>query len=169
MALNPSIIAARSEIQAIVNQYGFDWDAAKRYRQCFRSQRARAVQRKDANGNPIQFNLTINAWLDIWIASGKLSQRRTKRGQYVMARHNDMGNYEIGNVFIVLQHVNNRDAHIDLKMAESEKQRRSKAFTGLGNPNVKEIIVDGVRYPMMKAAAEATGLSYWQLRKLLNK
>ncbi|MEZ0602940.1 hypothetical protein ACAX43_12415 [Paraburkholderia sp. IW21] len=63
-------------------------------------------KRVDLNGNEIKFKLTFEEWFQVWIDSGKWEQRGTKRGQYCMSRYNDLGDYEIGNVFIQLHSEN---------------------------------------------------------------
>jgi hypothetical protein len=60
----------------------------------YRNQKAAAKKRG------IPFLLTFEEWRDIWDTSGKLEQRGRRRGQYVMARFNDQGAYEVGNVRI---------------------------------------------------------------------
>lgn len=67
-----------------------------------------AQGRKDANGNPIEFRLTFEEWWDIWEKSGHWHERGSKRGQYCMSRYNDVGHYEVGNVFIQLSTNNTR-------------------------------------------------------------
>lgn len=56
--------------------------------------------RKDANGNKIEMLLTFGEWLKIWIDSGHYKERGRGKGQYVMSRKDDLGHYEVGNVFI---------------------------------------------------------------------
>jgi len=67
----------------------------------YNKHRLSAQNRKDALGNPIEFKLTYEEWLDIWASSGFAHLRGRKRGQYVMSRHNDIGNYEVGNGLIL--------------------------------------------------------------------
>ena len=81
----------------------------KAYEQ-FYSQRASACSRIDCQGNPIEFNLTFDEWFKIWQDSGKYKQRGVRKGQYCMSRYNDIGNYEIGNVFIQPIQQNTKDA-----------------------------------------------------------
>ena len=69
----------------------------------------------DAAGNPVEFRLSFDEWLNIWEASGKLSQRGHKKGCYVMSRYNDLGHYEVGNVFIQEHSDNVRQAQIGRK------------------------------------------------------
>ena len=67
----------------------------------FGTQRSLCKGRIDAVGNPIEFRLTYNEWLGIWLKSGKLHLRGRYTGKYVMSRINDIGHYEPGNVDIV--------------------------------------------------------------------
>jgi hypothetical protein len=53
------------------------------------------------DGTPIKFLLTFEEWLNFWVGSGHWEQRGRKKGQYVMSRKNDYGNYELGNIEIV--------------------------------------------------------------------
>jgi hypothetical protein len=66
----------------------------------YHAHKANTRKRFDKNGNQIEFRLTFEEWYDIWIKSGHWDNRGRKQGQYVMSRKNDIGNYEIGNVFI---------------------------------------------------------------------
>ena len=75
------------------------------------AQKIRCKGRKDRNGQDIEFRLTFEEWLKIWVDSGHLHERGCKHGQYVMARFNDVGHYEVGNVFIQLAKENVREAH----------------------------------------------------------
>lgn len=75
----------------------------------FYSQRASARNRIDCQGNPIEFNLTFDEWFKIWQDSGHWEQRGIRKGQYCMSRYNDIGNYEIGNVFIQPVQQNTKD------------------------------------------------------------
>ena len=69
-------------------------------------QRCGSYDRLDANGKQILWKLSFDEWLSIWIESKKYSQRGSKKGQYCMSRFNDLGDYELGNVFIQ-EHSNN--------------------------------------------------------------
>jgi len=62
----------------------------------------------------IPFRLTYEQWLGIWKASGKLHLRGRKRGQYCMARINDKGAYEVGNVEIILVQHNHSEAYSNM-------------------------------------------------------
>jgi len=51
--------------------------------------------RIDKNGNPIEMRLTFDEWCDIWMSSGRLPST-----EYVLSRYDDIGHYEVGNVFV---------------------------------------------------------------------
>jgi hypothetical protein len=54
----------------------------------------------------IPFLLTFDEWWSIWSGSGHWEQRGAHRGEYVMARHGDIGPYAVGNVRICLAREN---------------------------------------------------------------
>lgn len=77
----------------------------------FRNQRQSTTRRIDKLGKPIIFKLTFEEWLDLWIQSGHLDKMGRSGGCYVMSRKNDLGNYEIGNVFIQSVEQNLSEGH----------------------------------------------------------
>lgn len=111
------------------------------------------------NHRKIKWKLSFVEWLDIWKKSRKLSQRGRGKGKYCMARYNDQGAYEVGNVYIQ-EHTNN-----------TRDQRR-------WNPNYDLVRDGGVKvltpkgkvklFPNLKTMSRETGLGYhilWQKRK----
>jgi len=48
----------------------------------------------------IEFNLTFDEWITIWLQSGHWLERGTRGNQYCMSRFNDSGSYSVGNVEI---------------------------------------------------------------------
>lgn len=62
--------------------------------------------KKDRAGNQVFLLFSFAEWLQFWIDSGHWHERGCKKGHYVMARHNDLGHYEPGNVSIVLHSSN---------------------------------------------------------------
>lgn len=69
-------------------------------RRKYNQQRLVSYRRVDAAGKPIEFKLTFEEWVQIWIDSGHAAKMGRGKGKYCMSRLNDLGNYEIGNVFI---------------------------------------------------------------------
>lgn len=76
-------------------------------RRQFSAQKARAKHRG------IEWRLTLDEWLSIWVESGRYEQRGRGAGKYVMARLGDRGPYEVGNVFISSSEQNFRDGLIN--------------------------------------------------------
>lgn len=82
----------------------------EKYKDYYKRHRSYVKNKVDAAGKPVEFKLTFEEWLAVWVASGKLDQRGHKKGQYCMSRYNDIGHYEVGNVFIQLHSDNVREA-----------------------------------------------------------
>ena len=61
------------------------------------------AQRQSARNRKITWNLTFDEWWDIWQQSGHWNNRGVHKGQYCMSRIGDVGSYEIGNVFILME------------------------------------------------------------------
>lgn len=57
-------------------------------------------QKSHSKTRGIEFNLTFNEWITIWLQSGHWHERGKGKGTYVMSRIGDKGPYEVGNVFI---------------------------------------------------------------------
>jgi hypothetical protein len=81
----------------------------------------------------IGFNLTFEEWWDIWQSSGFWHLRGNRKGQYVMSRYQDQGDYEVGNVFIQLFENNFREVSIRPKSSETKAKmslaKKGKALT----------------------------------------
>ena len=61
----------------------------------YRLKKASTRGRFDINGNLIEMRLTAEEWCQLWEESGFIPSR-----DYVISRKNDIGHYEIGNVYI---------------------------------------------------------------------
>jgi hypothetical protein len=68
--------------------------------------------KQNARERGVAFLLTFEEWLGIWIASDHLHERGPRRDQYCMARFNDAGAYEMGNVEIITSGENSRRARL---------------------------------------------------------
>ena len=66
----------------------------------YHAHKSNTRNRVDKNGNDILFKLTFDEWLQVWIDSGFWDKRGRTKDSYVMSRKNDLGHYELGNVFI---------------------------------------------------------------------
>jgi hypothetical protein len=61
----------------------------------YRMKKASTKGRRDTNGDLIEMRLTAEEWCQLWEESGFNPSR-----DYVISRKNDIGHYEIGNVYI---------------------------------------------------------------------
>ena len=66
----------------------------------------RCIGRKDRQGIPIEMKLTFDEWWKLWTDSGKWDQRGRKGIAFCMARKDDLGHYEMGNVEIITKSEN---------------------------------------------------------------
>ena len=89
------------------------------------AQKATTKNRVDAAGNQILFKLTFLEWSTWWDATGQIGNRGRKKGQFVMARFDDLGHYEIGNIFCSTQRANVQFASTR-PMSEETKQKLRK-------------------------------------------
>jgi hypothetical protein len=92
----------------------------------YHAQKSGARNRKDRNGNPIEWHFTFETWLEIWMKSGKWHQRGCRRGQYVMARIGDIGPYAPWNVEIKLAGENNSEGHKGRSLPPRTEEYRKK-------------------------------------------
>jgi hypothetical protein len=75
----------------------------------------------DANGNPVEMRMTFDEWYSFWQDSGHWEERGRKKGQYCMCRLNDLGHYEIGNVYIAKCEENVRDYNESGRRGQSKE------------------------------------------------
>lgn len=144
------------------------------------------TQKRNAEHRGLQFLLSYDEWLFIWTDSGKIGQRGRGGKKYCMCRYNDVGSYEVGNVFIGTGSENVRDGNVGKTVPKEVREKISKAHKGkphawsagdknpMHRPEVKEKVSAaiggknhyrqrGVNTPMgyfitAKAAAEALGI-----------
>lgn len=81
-------------------------------------------KKRDKAGQPVKFLLSFEEWMEIWLESGHWHERGCHRGQYVMSRYNDLGHYEVGNVFIQRTEDNIRQAQLGFKHDPEVIERR---------------------------------------------
>lgn len=124
---------------------------------------------KSADGSPIEMRLTFEEWLKIWLDSGHWGDRGMHKGGYVMARHNDLGHYEIGNVAIKSNAENTREGRVGKKHTADVKKRISLAKKGqplsqshraaIRKAQERPCTIDGGKtiYPSRKAFIAAGG------------
>ncbi len=92
----------------------------RRLNKAFHDQKCRATERG------IPFRLTFSEWLSVWQESGHINERGKGRGRYCMARHGDVGAYEIGNVKIITAEENRAEQ----RFTEETRQKMRMAKLG---------------------------------------
>lgn len=81
--------------------------------------------RVDKLGEPIQFLMSFDEWLYVWMHSGQIDNMGLKQGQFWMSRPDDLGHYEIGNVEIKLFSQNAREGKTGTKHTDETKAKMS--------------------------------------------
>lgn len=94
-------------------------------RSAYLSQWHSCKKKLDRSKEPVMMKLSFEEWLSIWIDSGKWYNRGKKIGQYCMCRKDDIGHYEIGNVYIDLSSINSKTAPVYPRSQESIERIRN--------------------------------------------
>jgi len=92
----------------------------------YKAQIDRCKRKVDALGDPVEMRMTLQQFADEWIQSGKWHLRGRKKGQYCMARNNDIGHYEVGNVRIITNSENISEAQKGKSKSEEQKAKMRK-------------------------------------------
>lgn len=87
--------------------------------------------KNDAKRRGIGFEFTVDEWMEEWISSGKMLQRGCRKGQYVMARYNDIGPYRAGNIHIITVEENMREMWGNSEKTKLMRKRMSESHVGL--------------------------------------
>jgi hypothetical protein len=102
----------------------------RKLKDSYKWQKWYSTTRVDRFGNPIKWELTFDSWLKIWEESGKLQNKGTKTGGYVMSRIGDIGPYSTENVRIILHSDNIKERFEYWKMSDEDKLHLSKINKG---------------------------------------
>lgn len=136
------------------------------------AKRKYGIHRAQARSRGLAMELAFDEWMWIWIDSGHWYERGTRRGQYVMSRYGDKGNYALGNVHIQTAAANSAEAevkvdlqaiHADPEVKRKKSEARKKHLATLkadgANPfKPSPCTVDGVNiYPSRAALICALG------------
>lgn len=104
----------------------------KAVRKAYTNQIAHCKYKLDALGNPVKMRMSLQQFADIWDQSGHWDQRGRKKDEYCMARHNDIGHYEVGNVKIITNAENVSEAQ---KSRPSPNKGKPSPLKGRPSPN----------------------------------
>ena len=97
-------------------------------------------QKSHAKSRKIEFKFQFKDWIDIWAESGKWYERGHGAHRYVMARFNDEGAYEIGNVKIITHSENLKEGH---NIGEYKSNLMKEFFNN--NPEVRTKLREGMK------------------------
>jgi hypothetical protein len=92
--------------------------------------RAFIQQRANAKRRNIEWRMTFEEWLEIWLASGRMGLRGRGVGKYCMSRFGDRGPYALGNVEIKLHEVNVSEGSTGIKRTDEQNAARTLAMIG---------------------------------------
>ena len=117
----------------------------------------------------IEFKLTFKQWLDIWLSSGNWHQRGKSQGCYVMSRINDLGHYEVGNVFIQRQEDNHSETYHPPRNYPPGGIKYYLGKTGKNHPRSKPIETPLGIFESVAQAAKAHGIESMTIQYRLKK
>lgn len=96
--------------------------------------KAYTQQKSNAKQRGVEFAITFDEWKQVWIDSGKWSQRGRGAEKYCMCRIGDVGCYSVANVFIGLGKHNVRDGNIGKLDSNETRQKKSQSMRGKPHP-----------------------------------
>lgn len=94
-----------------------------------------SAHRYDAERRGIEFLLTFEEWVKIWLDSGHFHERGTRKGQYVMARFGDAGPYSVGNVRITTVEENHSEANLKIDISYRFQPHSSEVRKKISDSN----------------------------------
>jgi len=117
------------------------------------------VQRTQAKSRKIEWLLTFDKWLEIWMNSGHYHERGTH--SYVMCRKGDVGPYSEDNVYIAHFHQNLKDAHLN---GCNKKNRHYRKISPLQREDIIELCKYNIVYDIAKVYNIHSGTVYSIIR-----
>lgn len=108
----------------MTRQYNLTEEQLKVYRGKYYMHRANAHNRVNRRGITIEFKLTFDEWLDIWLASGHIDQAGRASSRYVMARKDLDQHYTPENTHIVTSQASISHTHKGLSKNRGDHNLR---------------------------------------------
>jgi len=96
--------------------------------------KAYTQQKSNAKQRGIDFEISLEDWKGIWVASGKWDDRGRGANKYCMSRFGDKGEYVAGNVFIQLGKHNVSEGNLGKLDSDETRKLKSKAMIGTLHP-----------------------------------
>jgi hypothetical protein len=132
-----------------------------------RARRQYIVQVHNARHRKIGFRFDFASWIALWIESGVYHMRGRHRGEYVMARPLDRGDYEIGNVVFVTTGDNVSECHTGKLPSAATRAKvgaKAKARLREGSPHLAELRAIR-RSPRMRRLVGRNSKKMWAARR----
>lgn len=95
------------------------------------------TQKGHAKRRGVPFKLTLEEWFDWWQSTGHYHERGRTKDCYVMARHNDTGPYELGNIYCCTVAENARTSNKLNPRKISKKTRDAATAANTGRTHSK--------------------------------
>jgi len=113
-------------------EHGLSQEELQKAKRQYSHQKSRCKNqdRRDAAGLPVEMRMDFDDWLQVWIESGKYHLRGCRKGQFVMARKDDLGHYELDNVEVIPHAENISFAQKGEKHPQFGKTVEHAAFKG---------------------------------------
>lgn len=149
------------EKQYFANKFNITLTEVIKARNAYHSQKASCNSKLDALKNPVEMRLSFEEWLDIWMQSGHWEKRGKLKNQYCMCRKNDIGHYEVGNVYIDLSSANSSMALVAERTIEYREMMRQK-YLGKSRPiemwdKIRETKIKNGRYKSVISEVDGKG------------
>lgn len=120
-------------------------------------------QARNAAHRGIGFHLTHEEWLYIWLSSGHLHERGKGINSYCMARFNDRGDYEVGNVEIIPHRQNSFEGSHGKPKAPEHREKLAAILHKIRQQT--PVIIKGKKYVSISAAAKKLGCTRTTVKK----
>src|SRR5258708_17288656 len=123
------------------------------------------AHKDSAKARKIPFIFTFDGWMKVWLDSGHFHQRGKRSHEYCMARHEDKGAYEVGNISIITNYENN-----------TAKSKCRAVKEALNRQDIKHRVSEAIRAacsrPERKEQMRRTSRSIWsspEMREVQSK
>lgn len=118
-----------------------------------------AVHKATAKRRGVGFNLTFEQWNNWWLSQGvdkNLDKGQKTANTLCMCRHNDIGAYELSNIYVDTL---SNNIKLSFKLRKANNTFRNHTAQPIQTPLGK--------FNTIKAGCEALGVPLWTLEKML--
>jgi hypothetical protein len=123
--------------------------------------------RQNSRNRKVGFRFDFPTWIATWVESGVYHLRGRRRGEFVMARPHDQGDYEPGNVVFITTGDNVVECHTGKPFTETRKAKisaKAKARLREGSPGLAKLQAIR-RSPRMRRLVSRNSKVAWARRR----